>query len=151
MEGAFVSLTGAECNALYPAGSAISSPGTWAEPSTAANHWEMFAFIVWMDLFGSCVENTAVRVLSDSRTAIRCVRDLSAALDSPELAALTRMFLSLCVDHNVLIVPQHIPGEKNVLADTLSRNQYGAFALHAAEWLKQNDQHSSWVSSLSLL
>ena len=148
-EGAFVGLSGSQCNALYPAGAVITSPGAWATPSVVANHWEMFVFIVFIDLFGPCIANQSIRLRSDSVTAIRCVRDLTAALDSPELAALTRTFLSLCVDYNVRIVPEHIPGESNVLADTLSRARYGDFASHAHEWLAGANQHSTWLDSLS--
>ena len=121
LEGAFVGLTGAQCNAMFPAGGPISSPGTWDVPSEVANHWELFAFVVLLYLFGPVLVNQVLRVQSDSVTAIRCVRDVSAALDSPELAALTKIFLTLCVDYNIRVEACHIPGDRNILADPLSR------------------------------
>jgi hypothetical protein len=148
VEGAFVSLSGQQCNALYPAGHRITSPGAWAKPSSVANHWEMFALIVLLDLFGSALANSVVAVHSDSMTAVKCSRDLSAALDSPELAALTRTFLALCVDLNVLVEPAHIAGDDNVLADALSRGHMSAFAQHAQCWLRARGGESAFLSGL---
>lgn len=132
--GGFLGLTGSECNALYPSGGAIVSPGNWALPSTEANHWELFAFVVLLDVFPAVFEDTFVAVDSDSMTAIKCVRDLSAALDSPALAALTRTFLGQCVRLNTRVLPRHIAGEANVLADPLSRDMWAQFGTQASAW-----------------
>ena len=150
VDGAFVGLTGAEVNAAYPAGrgagaggwAEIASPGvrrtlscgTVAEPSEEANHWELFAFVVLLDRFPDVLRNRHVVVMSDSATAIRCVRNFGAALDSPVLAHLTRCVLSLCVELNTRLLPLHVPGVENVLADPLSRGEWAAFGAAARRW-----------------
>ena len=109
--------------------------GELAQPSVDAHHWEMFGFIMLLDMFPEVVRNRHVIVKSDSVTAIKCARDLTAALDSPPLAHLTRQFLGLCVRLNVRLLTQHVPGFENTLADPLSRDDLGLFALRAREWV----------------
>jgi len=101
-----------------------------------ANHWELFAFVVLLDVFADVVRNKHIVVWSDSKSAIRCVRDLSACLDSPVLAHLTREVLGLCVQLNVRILPKYVPGPENVLADPLSRGNWGEFGAQAEAWLR---------------
>ena len=143
VNGGFVGLTGEQCNELYPLGSTLVSPGSWLSPSTEANHWELFAFCVLLDLFPFVLENKFVVVDSDSMSAIKCVRDLSAALDSMPLASLTRTFLSLTVKLNVRVLPRHLPGVLNVLADPLSRGMWPQFGAVANAWCVANGFPSS--------
>jgi hypothetical protein len=157
-DGAFVALTGAEVNERYPAGvgagpggwAEVASPGvrrtlscgTVAEPSTEANHWELMAFVVLLDLFPDALRNRHVVVMSDSQSAISCVRCLAASLDSPVLAHLTRCVLSRCVELNVRLLPLHIPGVENVLADHLSRDRLDEFAsaaLGGQQWVGRRE------------
>lgn len=137
VNGGFVGLTGLECNERYPSGGALVSPGAWDIPSVEANHWEMFAFCVLLDLFPLVVADQFVVIESDSITACKCVRTLTAALKSPELAVLTRQFLLLCVEHNVRVLPRHIAGVDNVLADPLSRADWPRFGREAEAWCVQ--------------
>ena len=149
VDGGFVGLTGGQCNVLFDGHDGrLLSPGNWSPASTEANHWEMFAFCVLLDLFGESLRDTFVRVISDNMTAVRCVRDLSAALDSPPLATLTRVFLGLTVEYNVRIEPWHRPGVENVLADPLSRDAYPRFFAELSAWLETRDVQSPWVQSL---
>ena len=134
VNGGFVGLTGEQCNERYPLGSELVSPGSWVSPSTEANHWEMFAFCVLLDLFPLVLQNRFVVVDSDSMSAIKCVRDLSASLDSLPLACLTRTFLSMTVKLNVRVLPRHIAGSLNVLADPLSRGMWPQFGTSANAW-----------------
>lgn len=165
VDGGFVGLTGEECNARYPAwmrdgrAAALASPGlrrqldtgAWAEPSEWANHWELFAFCVLLDLFPDVFRDKFVVVRSDSMAACRCVRDLSAALDSPVLAHLTRVFLGLCVRFNVRILPLHIAGVENALADPLSRDRLSEFAGVAGAWVAARGSPSPFLGGLALL
>lgn len=125
------------------------SPGAWNVPSVHANHWELFAFCVLLDLFALVFANQFIVVDSDSMSACKCVRDLSAALDSPELAVLTRQFLSLTVRLNVRVLPRHIPGVANVLADPLSRDEWSKFGCVASEWCSEHGfGRSAYLNSL---
>ena len=108
-----------------------------------ANHWEMFAFCVLLWFYPEVLRNRFVVVRSDSMSACKCVRDLSAGVDSPAMAHLTRVFLSLAVRLNCRICPVHIAGVDNVLAVALSRGKWSAFGQAAAEWLQAKALPSS--------
>lgn len=152
VDGGFVGLTGSECNALFPAGSVVPSPGVGPVPRTDANSWELFAFCALMLLFHDYLAGRYVRVDSDSATAVKCIRCLSANLDSPELAGLTRSFLSLTVRYHVRVEPRHIPGVRNVLADALSRGQWRDFGRRADGWCAEVGRgHSPFLRSLGEL
>jgi len=147
-DGAFIGLTCAECNARYPAGGTLVSPGAWVPASGAGNHWEMFAFCVLLDLFGDLLVGQYVEVESDSMSAIKCVRELSAALDS-QLAALTRTFLGQCVRLNMRVLPLHVAGVDNVLADPLSRDDCPRFGREARAWLwRHRGERSAFLAQL---
>lgn len=163
-DGAFLGLTGAETNARYPAREAgtgawcaLASPGVARRvdtgailpPSREANHWELFAFAVLLDVFPDVLRDRFVVVHSDSVSAIKCVRDFSAALDSPEMAHLTRVVLGQMVRLNVRIRPQYVPGVDNVLADPLSRDKVSLFAGRAQAWLRSRGwETSSFLASV---
>lgn len=153
IDGAFVGLTGPQVNALYPQ----LSPGVprtiglgqAVGPSVEANHWEMMAFIVLLDMFPSFVRDRRIVVHSDSISAIKCVRTLSAALDSPEMAHLTREFLWRTVDLNVRVLPVHIPGVQNELADPLSRAHLPRFARNMLRRLGEGGKESVFLTMLA--
>ena len=155
VDGGFVGLTGPEVNARYPE----LSPGVRralsgsrvANPSGEANHWEMMAFVVLLDAFPEVLRGRHVVVHSDSVTAVRCVRTLSAALESPPLAHLTRAFLGRCVRLGTRVRPVHVPGDENVLADPLSRGarELGRFGRVAAAWVA--DRHGQQSAFLRYL
>ena len=120
------------------------------DASTEANHWELFAFSVLLDLFPEVVRDRHVVVWSDSVSAISCVRDMSACLDSPVLAHLTRGVLGQCVRLNVRILPMHVAGVENVLADPLSRGNWRDFAAQAESWLRVRGKGpSSYMRSMA--
>ena len=149
VNGGFLGLTGEECNARYPRGGEFVSPGAWRFPSRESNHWELFAFCVYADVFPDVLRNSYVVVHSDNMSAIKCVRDMTAALESVELAELTRQFLSRCVMLNCRIMPVHIPGKENILADPLSRAWWPVFGRRAARWcLEQGRGESRFLLSL---
>lgn len=68
-------------------------------------------------------------------SAVACVRDISAATKSPELARLTREFLVLTVVHNCRVCPGWIAGKSNVLLDALSRQLWPVVASSLQEHL----------------
>ena len=144
IDGGFVGLSGADCNRLFPnlspGVSRSVGGGRRAQPSVEANHWELFAFVVLLDLFPAVVRDRYLVVRSDSMSAIKCVRDLHAGVDCVELAHLTRVVLSLCVRLNCRLCPVHVAGSENRLADPLSRGKWTDFCEAAGAWVLQ--QHS---------
>ena len=70
VNGGFVGLSGEQCNAMFPNLSPevrrTLGGGQTALPSTAANHWELFAFVVLFRLFPEVIRNRFHVVRSDS-------------------------------------------------------------------------------------
>lgn len=145
-------LSGEDCNVMFPEMSPgvhrVQGVGYVAAPSDEATHREMFCFVVMLELFPDVIRNRFVVVRSVSMSACKCVGDLHAGMDCVELAHLTRVFLSQCVHSNCRVLPVHIPGVMNVLADTLSRGKWAEFSSKASEWL-QWGRSSDFLSNLS--
>ena len=84
------------------------------------------------------LKGNSVRVLSDNSTALACLRR-QGSTHSQELYLLSRDILEFCLFHNISLIPVHIRGVLNVLADQGSRK--GPIV---TEW--SLDQHSfSWI------
>ena len=83
--GCFVGLSGEQCNDMFLELSTgmcrTLGDGESALPSTAANHWELFAFVVLLRLFPEVIRNRLIVVLSDSVSACTCVQSLHAGVD----------------------------------------------------------------------
>ena len=79
--------------------------------------------------FAPVVENTSIRVHSDNRTTVACLRR-QGSLKSVQLNKLTAKLVKWADRHNVTITPVHIQGYRNVEADALSRRD----TTHASEW-----------------
>ena len=59
-------------------------------------------------------------ILSDNTTAVSCIRR-QGTLRSDPLMLLSKKILEFCFKHNITLVPKHLPGRLNVLADSRSR------------------------------
>ena len=82
-------------------------------------------------------------------SACKCVRDLSASLESPAMAHLVRVFLSQAVRLNCRVCPQHIAGKHSDLADALSRARWHEFGVQATAWMADRGMGPSrYLSSL---
>ena len=66
------------------------------------------------------LKGKAVKVWSDNMTALACIRRQGSA-HSPALLELASSLLILCHRHNITLIPSHIQGVLNVLADAGSR------------------------------
>ena len=80
------------------------------------------------------LKGNSVRVLSDNSTALACLCR-QGSTHSQELYLLSRDILEFCLFHNISLIPVHIRGVLNVLADQGSRK--GPIV---TEW--SLDQHS---------
>ena len=75
---------------------------------------------------------------------------MSACLDSPVLARLRRGVLGQCVRLNLRILPMHVAGVENVLAEALSRGNWRDFAAQAESWLRVRSKGSfSYMRSMA--
>ena len=79
--------------------------------------------------FAPSVENCTVRVHSDNRTTVSCLRR-QGSLKSPVLNKLSAKVMTWTQEHKVTLIPVYIQGYRNVEADALSRKDL----THASEW-----------------
>ena len=79
--------------------------------------------------FAENVENSTVRVHSDNRTTVACLRR-QGSLRSRILNSITAKILTWSAERNITIIPVHIQGYRNVEADALSRKD----VTHTSEW-----------------
>ena len=97
--------------------------GTWG-PSLegfSMNWKELRAIFLTLSYFVDQLQGRTVRVLSDNTTAIACLRR-QGSLVCPFLWNLTREILEMCQERSITLVPVHLRGVLNILADGLSRN-----------------------------
>ena len=97
------------------------------------------------ETFSDVLRNRRIVVHSDSMSAVACVRTLLACLDSPAMAHLTRAVLGRCVELNVRVLPVHIPGSRDVLADPLSRDKFDVFARNMLVRLRSRGASSEYL------
>ena len=92
--------------------------------------WLMSAHINWLELkavhlslihFEDLVKDRVVLLLCDSTTALWCIKN-QGTLRSDPLMSLTAEILELCAEWRVTLVPRHLRGVLNALADAGSRD-----------------------------
>ena len=84
------------------------------------NWKELQAILLTVIHFLPRLKGKAVKVWSDNMTALACIRRQGSA-HSPALLELASSLLILCHRHNITLIPSHIQGVLNVLADAGSR------------------------------
>lgn len=118
--GAFLSLTRTQ---LLSSG--FSPPAVDAD----INVWECYAIFVAVALLGAWWQGSQVTVLCDNSATVAWV-----GKGSPrplEARALVQELFAACLDCHLRLHVQHLPGDQNVLADALSRQQWSRFGLLA--------------------
>ena len=96
--------------------------GTWS-PDVQHNsmNWkELMAVCLSLRKFRSTLSGKTVRVLSDNTTTVCCLRR-QGSLKSEKLHSLTTSILEFCRANKITLVPEHLRGVMNVLADQGSR------------------------------
>ena len=96
--------------------------GVWSpwERSNSINWRELKAILASVILFRKSLRGHSVRVLSDNKVALSCIYN-QGSLHAPALYDLSRELLLFCQQQNISLVPVHIEGALNVLADKGSR------------------------------
>ena len=101
-------------------------------PYIVEGHWtqeECILPICWRELkailetiyhFADLLRGKSVRVLSDSMTALACIRH-QGSVHSGDLYLLSKEILEFCQAQDISLVPVHLRGVLNVLADQGSR------------------------------
>ena len=96
--------------------------GSWdrVQRTRSINWLELKAIHLSLLHFRPLLEGKCVSLRADNTTALACIRK-QGSLISPELWDLSREILILAWQSNIRLVPQHLRGVLNVLADKASR------------------------------
>lgn len=121
-----------------------SASGTWptSYASCSTNWLELQAVFLSVLHFLPLLQGRCVQLLSDNTTVIACILR-QGTLRSPSLMDLSTSILEFCFAHSISLVPKHLSGSLNVLADQGSRS-----APISTEWSLDADTFR-WVVSLS--
>ena len=121
-----------------------SASGTWPPSyrSCSINWLELQAVFLALQHFLHLLGGQCVQLLSDNTTVVACLLH-QGTLRSPQLMALTISILEFCQAHSIRLVPKHLSGTLNVLADQASRQ--GPIA---TEW-SLDETTFQWICSLS--
>ena len=101
----------------------VTAKGTWSreEATYPINALELRAVLLAVRAFQSSLRGRVVALFSDNSTVVSYIRR-QGGTHSPQLCRMTWDLLQLCRRLQVTLVPRHIPGRRNILADALSRS-----------------------------
>jgi len=105
--------------------------GLWS-PSCSSRHinWlELQAVFLTLQHFQDEVTNTSVQVLTDNTTVVAYINHQGGTI-SQTLCELALEIWDWCLNRNIFLSAMHVEGEKNVLADALSRRKFAP-----TEWM----------------
>ena len=96
--------------------------GSWStrEATLHINHLEMLAVLYALRAFRVQLKGLTVQLMSDNASVVSYIRKQGGTVSVP-LYLLTREVLILARDAQITLLAKHIPGERNALADLLSR------------------------------
>ena len=96
--------------------------GEWSveERSLPIDWRELRAIFYSLVFFKEKIQAKSIRVLSDNTTALSCLRH-QGSIHSQDLYLLSKDIFEFCHVHSILLIPVHIEGVLNVLADQGSR------------------------------
>ena len=84
------------------------------------NWRELKAILLSLKKFLHLVRGKSVLILSDNQTAISCILN-QGTQRSTSLMTLTKFLLEFAFQNSIILVPKHLPGKLNTLADMGSR------------------------------
>ena len=96
--------------------------GIWTDQDLGRHiNWlELQAVFLALRRFLPLVREKTVQIMTDNTTVVGQLRN-QGGTKSRELTLLTRQLLEWTDSHQMVLVPRHIPGKANILADQLSR------------------------------
>jgi hypothetical protein len=116
--------------------------------STFSNEWELFNFAVLLRVFGPYLARKTVVVECDNMCSVLAIRKFRASsVHAVKMAEILRIIFSLCVLHQVRLVPVWVAGVDNRLADAFSRQRWRAAGAEMLRYLHSKGKHSPWVQS----
>ena len=121
-----------------------SVSGVWP-PSfrdMSINWLELMAIKLSLEHFAPLLQGRCVLLLSDNTTSVACI-ERQGTYRSDSLMSLSRDVLEFCQEFSITLVPRHLCGELNTLADRQSRS-----GPVGAEW-SLDDETFQWLSHLA--
>ena len=99
-----------------------STGGCWDQQESHfhINALEMLAVFYALKAFLKYQQGVSVLILSDNQSVVAHINKLGGTR-SQDLIALTKRIWKWCLDRNIQMIAQHIPGNLNITADFLSR------------------------------
>jgi len=113
--------------------------GTWPPlwQTYHINILELYPVVAALELWGPLLKNSCIMFICDNLSVVHVINNMTSK-DSIMMQLLRRLVVA-AMTYNVNLRAQHIPGERNILADALSRFQLDR-ARQAAPWLNQHPQ-----------
>ena len=98
-----------------------SANGQWSilEAHNHINYLELLAALYALQAFAPNLRDVHVRLKLDNSTAVAFINKMEGN-KSPSLNSLSRTLLEWCIERSIILSAQHIPGEENLVADSLS-------------------------------
>lgn len=88
---------------------------------------ELFPIVVALEIWGERLGGRAICFHCDNMSVVRAINSLFASSPPPPVLVLLRRLVLQCWRLNVWVRAQHVPGEKNDIADALSHFQWDWF------------------------
>ena len=101
---------------------AKTTGGRWteAESENHINYLELMASFFGLQAFCSNMKSIHIRIYSDNTTAVNYINSMGGT-HSMECNSVAKDIWLFCIVRNIWLSAAHIPGKKNILADTASR------------------------------
>ena len=97
--------------------------GLWSSQCLRLNIALLEIFPIYLSLmfWGAELSNKCVMVMSDNQAVVHILNNHTSK--DPTIMIIVRLIVLACMQYNIVIRSQHLPGRFNTLADLLSRNQ----------------------------
>ena len=82
---------------------------------------EIYPIYLALVFWGQLLSNKCVMIMSDNQAVVHILNNYTSK--DPVIMIIVRLIVLSCMQNNIYIRSQHLPGKSNVLPDLLSRNQ----------------------------
>ena len=98
-------------------------PSDWAYRNIAI--LEFYPIVLSLYLWGHLMENQCIVFFTDNEALVHVINKQSCK--DKQLMFFVRRLVLVCLRYNIVFKARHVPGSKNILADSLSRLQVETF------------------------
>ena len=97
--------------------------GLWSEQCLRLNIalLEIYPIYLALVFWGKLLANKCVMIMSDNQAVVHILNNFTSK--DPVIMIIVRLIVLTCMQNNIFIRSQHLPGKSNILPDLLSRNQ----------------------------